>query len=38
VGWRARMQLDGLIFQDGWGQPCSWLSQESVASDDNEQP
>jgi 5,6-dimethylbenzimidazole synthase len=37
VGWRSRMQLDGLIYQDGWGQPCEWWSGESVAPDENEQ-
>jgi 5,6-dimethylbenzimidazole synthase len=38
VGWRSRVQLDGLIFQDCWGQPCAWLSRQSVASDEREQP
>ena len=25
VGWRSRMALDGLMYQDTWGQPCEWL-------------
>jgi 5,6-dimethylbenzimidazole synthase len=38
VGWRSRIQLDGLIYQDCWGQPCTWLASETVASDADEQP
>jgi 5,6-dimethylbenzimidazole synthase len=26
VGWRPRIQLDGLIYQDVWGQPCELLA------------
>jgi len=36
VGWRPRMQLEGLIYQDVWGQPCDWLSRESAAPNADE--
>jgi 5,6-dimethylbenzimidazole synthase len=38
VGWRSRVRLDGLIYQDGWGQPCEWLTTEPTAPDTNEYP
>ena len=38
VGWRSRMPIQGLIYQDGWGQPCEWLPRESGAPDEDEQP
>jgi 5,6-dimethylbenzimidazole synthase len=38
VGWRSRMRLDGLVYQDFWGQPCEWLAKESVAPDEDHQP
>jgi 5,6-dimethylbenzimidazole synthase len=36
VGWRSRMKLGGLIYQDCWGQACEWLAGELAASDENE--
>jgi 5,6-dimethylbenzimidazole synthase len=38
VGWRSRVRLDGLIYQDGWGQPCEWLTTGPTAPDTNEYP
>jgi 5,6-dimethylbenzimidazole synthase len=38
VGWRARMSLPGLVYQDSWGEPCDWLSWEPVVPDGDEQP
>jgi 5,6-dimethylbenzimidazole synthase len=31
VGWRARLQVRGLIYQDGWGQPCELGANSSPA-------
>jgi 5,6-dimethylbenzimidazole synthase len=36
VGWRSRIRLDGLIYQDAWGQPCEPLSGELVVPDGDE--
>jgi 5,6-dimethylbenzimidazole synthase len=33
VGWRSRVRLDGLIYQDSWGQPCALLARELAAAD-----
>ena len=38
VGWRSRVRLDGLIYQDSWGRPCEWLTTEPMAPDTNAQP
>ncbi|HEX9867920.1 MAG TPA: hypothetical protein VGC99_04885, partial [Candidatus Tectomicrobia bacterium] len=27
VGWRSRMKVEGLIYQDGWGQPCELVAE-----------
>lgn len=37
VGWRARMKLEGLIYQDGWGQPCELLAESSAPAHDDEE-
>jgi len=29
VGWRSRMQVEGLIYQDGWGQPYELVAESS---------
>jgi 5,6-dimethylbenzimidazole synthase len=36
VGWRSRMKLDGMIYQDGWGQPCELLPDPSAPGDGDE--
>jgi 5,6-dimethylbenzimidazole synthase len=33
VGWRARLRLDGLLYQDAWGQPCELLRDASASAD-----
>jgi 5,6-dimethylbenzimidazole synthase len=38
VGWRPRMPVQELIYQDVWGQPCEWLSGESMARDGAQRP
>jgi 5,6-dimethylbenzimidazole synthase len=35
VGWRSRMKLDGLIYQDGWGQPCALVTASSTPARDD---
>ena len=29
VGWRSRMKVDGLIYQNAWGQPCELVAESS---------
>jgi len=36
VGWRSRIRLDGLIYQDTWGQPCEPLTGGSIVVDGDE--
>jgi 5,6-dimethylbenzimidazole synthase len=38
VGWRSRLRLDGLVYQDTWGQPCELLARELATPDDYDQP
>jgi hypothetical protein len=38
VGWRSRMRLDGLIYQDGWGQAWEGLATETVVPEEGGQP
>ena len=38
VGWRSRMRLDGLIYQDAWGQPCELLASELASADGDDAP
>ena len=38
VGWRSRMRLDGLIYQDAWGQPCELLARELADPEGDEAP
>ena len=38
VGWRSRIRLDGLVYQDAWGQPCTLLARELATSDGCDQP
>jgi 5,6-dimethylbenzimidazole synthase len=33
VGWRSRLPLDGLVYQDTWGQPCELLARGLAAAD-----
>jgi 5,6-dimethylbenzimidazole synthase len=36
VGWRAREQLDRLVYQDRWGQPCGLFSRSDAPARDEE--
>jgi 5,6-dimethylbenzimidazole synthase len=36
VGWRSRLPLDRLVYQDAWGQPCPWLAADAMATHDEE--
>jgi 5,6-dimethylbenzimidazole synthase len=36
VGWRSRVRLDSLVYQDGWGQPCEWSTKEPDAVSDEQ--
>jgi 5,6-dimethylbenzimidazole synthase len=38
VGWRSRIPIEGLVYQDVWGQPPEWLPSGARAPDDPEQP
>ena len=29
VGWRSRIKVNGLIYQDSWGQPCELVAESS---------
>jgi 5,6-dimethylbenzimidazole synthase len=33
VGWRSRMPLETLVYQDRWGRPCEWLPVRPVSAD-----
>jgi 5,6-dimethylbenzimidazole synthase len=32
VGWRSRMRLEGLIYQDGWGRSCELVAESKAPS------
>jgi len=36
VGWRPRLQVGGLIYQDGWGQPCELGADSSPAAEEDQ--
>ena len=38
VGWRSRMRLGGLIYQDSWGQPCELWARELADPEGDEAP
>jgi 5,6-dimethylbenzimidazole synthase len=37
VGWRSRIKVNGLIYQDGWGQPSELMAESSPPAGDEEE-